>query len=109
MASHNHTIVRNVSGVDKFFGFLGERGTYLTAGADYAHPGNLFDRWMNDPIQFAALRYALEHVLLEVIQTPDNYYYDPTTTIVRRLGVDNGAVTITDPDYGSYSGAASTV
>lgn len=109
MASYNHTIVRNVSGVRKFFSFLGANGLELASGADYAHPGDLFDRWKDDTIQFNALRYALANGLLEIIKTPDVYMHDTSTDIVRRLRVTGGSVTAVDPDYGSYSGSQSTV
>lgn len=109
MPAHNHTIVRNVSGVQKFFSFLGANGVDLADGEDYAHPGDLFSRWMNDTLQTAALRYALDNNLLEILASPDVYLFDETAGRVRRIIVDDGDVLADDPDYGSYTGDAPDV
>lgn len=104
-----YTIVRNTSGKTMYFSFLGERGMTLASGADAKVPGDLWMLWARNTTEFNAFKSALDNNRLEVLKTPAIIRYDATTTIYRDLSVVNGTVTAVDPDYGSYSGAATTV
>lgn len=102
----NYTIVRNTSGVRRFFSFLGGNGAFLDAGEDARIPGDLFTRWQNDTIQTSALRRALTDGALEILKTPDVFVFDATDGQVYRLGSAAGSPVSVDPEYGSYAGSA---
>lgn len=102
----NQTTLRNISGVTKYFDFIGEHGKTLTAGEDVDVNGNVWESWRYDTIRTAALLYALNNNLIEIIRTPIVLGFDPTLTAVRKLGFDNGDPTSEVPDYGSYTGSA---
>jgi len=102
----NVTTVRNTSGSTMFFSFLGKNGASLASGADKDIPGSLWDMWADDTIQTAALKYALDNNLIEILRTPAVLAYDDTDGVVYALGFDNGSPVAVDPDYGSYSGSA---
>ena len=101
------TTLRNVSGGTKFFDFVGEHGATLTNGQDVDIPGDIFTVTAAAK-KTRSLKYALENGLIEIVKSPDIFFHDATTTIVRRIYVDNGSVLVRDPDYGSYSGTAPT-
>jgi len=103
----NQTIIRNVSGGTKHFSFAGPNGATLADGEDMAINGNLWAQFINDPIQTNAIRYALENGIMEIIKTPDVFVQDTVTHSVYRLGATSGSPVVLNPDYGSYSGAAS--
>jgi hypothetical protein len=97
------TVIRNVSGVRKYFAFLGPNGTTLAANEDVAITGDVWDLWAKDTIQTKALKYALEHGLIQILQTPVTMRYDDTAHNIKNLDVDNGNAVASDPDWGSYS------
>ena len=98
------SIVRNVSGVEMYFDFLGPRGATLASGDDLAVPGDILTMWFRNPQKQAALEYALVNNKIEILKTPDVFAYDETDSQVYVLGFDNGAPVAVDPDYGSYAG-----
>lgn len=100
----NQTLVRNTSGREQFFSFLGEHGATLADGADCAINGGLWDRYMNDSIQSGAIRTALANGTLEILKTPDLLVNDTVTFQVYKIGATNGTLAALSPDYGSYSG-----
>lgn len=101
------TIVRNTSGQsNKYFDFVGLHGATMAAGEDVLVPGNIFELWARNPMKLAAINYALQNGLIEILKTPDLIVYDDTANVVKRITVDGGTVIDEDPDYGSYSGAA---
>lgn len=100
------TIVRNISGSQMYFDFLGIHGATLDDGADVAIPGDLFSMWYRNPQKKASLDYALENDLLVVLVTPAVIRHDATLGQAIGIGVDNGSVIDTGPDYGSYIGDA---
>lgn len=102
----NVTTVRNTSGSTMFFSFLGKNGATLANGADMDVPGSLWDMWVTDTIQTAALDYALNNNLIKILRTPAVMGYDSVASKVYALGFSNNAPVAVDPDYGSYSGSA---
>ena len=101
-----YTIVRNTCGSTRYFDFIGQRGAKLDDGADAKVPGNLFDLWAKDARKIAAIKYALENGVCQIIKTPDVYVCDTTAGMVKVLGSDNSTPVSLNPDTGSYSGAA---
>lgn len=102
----NQTTLRNISGVRKYFDFIGERGTTLDDAEDVHINGNIWSMWTADTIRTAALMYAVTNNLIEVIETPIVLGFDPTLGAVRKLGFDDTDVESQVPDYGSYTGSA---
>jgi len=102
----NQTTLRNISGVTKFFDFIGEHGTTLENGDNANIAGNIWSMWPNDTLKQASLLYAINNNLIEVIRTPIVVGFDETLGGVRKLIFDNSDVESGPPDYGSYSGTA---
>lgn len=102
----NQTTLRNISGVTKYFDFIGERGTTLTSGQDVNINGNIWSMFENDTIKMAAMLYAINNNLIEVIRTPIVLGYDVSLTAVRKLSFASGDVASANPEYGSYTGSA---
>lgn len=100
------SIARNVSGKTMYFAFLGTNGVELANGADAVLTGNIFQRYANDPVMTAAINYALDNNLLEIIKSPDVFGYDVSLSQARKLAFASGDVSSAFPDYGSYTGPA---
>ena len=97
------TTVVNTSGERKYFDFLPVAGLYLEAGQEFTHPGSLTD-WIRrkgcGPArekQIVSLKYALDNGWLEVKKGPAPILFDMALDKSSKLGVDNGAVTVSDP------------
>lgn len=106
MSRSYQTIVRNTSGVEMFFAFLGPRGATLAAGVDVAINGDLWTMHAKNRQMLEALDYALTNGKLEILQSPAHLIQDTSNGIVRRVKVTGGTLGVLDPDYGSYSGSA---
>lgn len=102
----NQTTLRNISGVTKFFDFTSEHGNTLAANEDINIPGNIWTMWMNDSIKQAALLYAINNNLIEVLRTPATVGFDTSLSGPRVLVFASGDVASAFPAYGSYSGSA---
>ena len=102
------TIVRNTSGVEMHFSFLGANGATLASGADYAVNGDLWTMHAKNKLKVEAIDYALTNGLLEVLKSPEHVIQDTSNGIVRRVKVTGGTLGVLDPDYGSYSGSAAS-
>ena len=104
------THVRNVSGVATRFSFLPEMAGRKTMAVNeqVAIPGDLlaFLSMPSNKRRLHAFQTALTSNKLEVIQSPSRMIYDATLTVVKTLGIDNGAVTINNPGYGAYTGGS---
>lgn len=101
-----YTIIRNTSGVEMFFAFIGENGTRLAAGADAKIAGDLFSMWGRSPQMVAAIKSSLEAGYVEILQTPALLVYDTGSGDVRSIRSLGGTVVAVGPEYGSYSGSA---
>ena len=85
-AADLYTIVKNTSGVEKFFGYLGEHGTTLAANATLAIFGNLQESLRGNPRKIAGLEYDLQNGAglptaagaLTIISTPRPIVHDDT-------------------------------
>lgn len=102
-----NTTVRNVSGHALYFGFLGPRGKSLEDGEEYSVLGG-FDALLNrnDQRTRDLFKAAIEAGVLDVIETPHPHFLDHTTHLVKQIDVDNGAVVVHDPCWGTFSSAA---
>lgn len=98
-----HTIVKNTSGTEKTFGFLGPRGKRLTAGQSFTVPGDLVATLgaMTSQRRFNALKAALKRGTLAIVSSPAVFLYDDTSDKTRTLAVDNGVLGTVDPCYDS--------
>lgn len=103
------TVVRNISGATRFFGYIGPRGTEIANGADVEVPGNLFDLLAKDKRVWDAFIGDLTNNRLEVLATPTIIAHDGTANIVRELTIDNGSVVVSHLSYGSYYGSAPNI
>ncbi len=99
------TKVRNISGEEKYFSFLPPHGVTLAAGEERTFRGDLGTllAGRSRKGKYEAFIHAQEEELLALVSTPSQHYYDPTLAQTVVLEVDNGAVTIIDPEAGPYS------
>jgi hypothetical protein len=98
---------RNVSGVTKFFGFLGYRGATLAPSGGYSAFGDPFDWLFGHGKTRAknALEYALNNSLIELTHTPQPVLHDASTASSKLLNLNSGTLGVIDPDWGAYSGS----
>ena len=93
--------VKNTSGVDKFFGFLPPHGKRLAADeeinifGDVKEAVNRGDRFGNRSMK--SLQDSLDRGDLEIVNTPMPIAYDETLANSKVVGIDNGALSLTDP------------
>lgn len=101
-----YTTVRNESGSERVFGFLGPHGKRLKIAQQYTERGNLLDRIAKNSRKWKALEAALDRGDLVIVSTPQSLYYDATTHQTKALQVVNGVVGITAPCWGTYTSLA---
>lgn len=102
------TVVRNISGATRFFGYLPPFGVTLADRDDVEVKGDLL-ALLSAPNKKTELDAYLADIAADrivVVQSPTPSYYDATTTRVRELTIANGVVTVSDPEAGSYGGPA---
>ncbi len=108
-----YTTVRNISGVEKTFGFLGKHSKRLEAGEQYTVPGNIIDQLAKEPRKFNAMERAVAGFTdqagndvdptLAIVSTPAVHLYDDTADDTKVLTLDNGTLGKSDPCWGAYS------
>jgi hypothetical protein len=107
------TVVRNISGAPRYFGFLGPRGTELDDNEEFAVLGSLPDsvargsfgdrggaHW-TDALLTALGDNADGDQSLEVVSTPAVTLYDATAGEIKQLLLDNETLGTTDPCWTS--------
>ncbi len=106
-----YTTVKNVSGVEKAFGFLGARGMRLAAGEMATIPGDLVSalggggKWSQR--KFKALERALDTLsFLSIISTPAVHLYDPIEDRTRVVAFVGGQLGVVDPCWLSSGSSA---
>jgi len=108
------TTVKNVSGVERQFGFLGPRGKRLAADETFTIPGDLVSylgggggangSYKQRP--FKALERALDvNGSLEIVNSPAVHLYDPIQDRTRQLALVGGQLGVVDPCW--YSSGSS--
>jgi hypothetical protein len=105
-----YTTVKNVSGVERVFGFLGARGMRLAAGEVVTVPGNLITALGNGGVgsqrKFRALERALDtNSSLEIESTPGVHLYDAADDTTHILALQNAVLGTVDPCWYSSSSA----
>ena len=98
-----HTIVKNTSGTERTFGFLGPRGKRLTSGQSFAVPGDLVATLgaMVSKRRFNALKASLKRGTLTIVSSPGAFLYDEGSDRTRVLAVNSGELGTVDPCYDS--------
>jgi hypothetical protein len=94
-----YTTVKNVSGAEAVFGFLGLHGKRLADNATFTVPGDLVAKLggQRSQRQFKALEKALEDGTLVIINSPAVYITDTDDNSIDQVTVDAGAVETTSP------------
>jgi hypothetical protein len=103
------TTVRNTSGVEMAFGFLGTHGKRLLAGAQFTVPGNLIDRIARNRRKFNALERAVQLGLLVIVKTPAVHLWDAVRDDTKVLTLKNNALGFADPCWGRFSSVGGVV
>jgi hypothetical protein len=98
-----YTVVENMTGVEKVFGYLGPRGMRLGVGEVVAIPGDLRATLGAKTSQrkFNALRDALNSGKLRIRNTPAPILWDSVDDTPKSLAVSGGALGLVDPTYNS--------
>jgi hypothetical protein len=99
------TVVRNMTGREAFFGFLGPRGKRLAAGEEFEIDGDPRQAFagVTQGRKRRALLAALDAGNLVIVRTPSPLFYDETLDVTKKLKVDNNTVSAADPSWGAYS------
>lgn len=94
-----YTTVKNVSGAEAVFGFLGLHGKRLADNATFTVPGDLVAKLGNQRSQrqFKALEKALEQGDLVIVNSPAVYITDTDDNSIDQVTVNDGAVETTSP------------
>jgi hypothetical protein len=95
-----YTTVKNVSGAEAVFGFLGLHGKRLANNATFTVPGDLVAKLGNQRSQrqFKALEKALEDGDLVIVNSPAVYITDTDDNSIDQVTVNDGAVETISPD-----------
>jgi hypothetical protein len=100
------TKVRNTSGGELFFGFLGPHGVSLTDDEYYSFVGDLKSLVAGNARKEKALNNALDTDQLVIITDPLPVHLDDTTKNVRHVVPDNDLFGVAHPDWGEYDTVA---
>lgn len=97
-----YTTVKNTSGAEATFGFLGAHGKRLANNATYTVPGDLVAKLGNGgrgtQRAFKALEKALEAGDLVIVNSPAVYLTDVDDGSIDQVQVNDGAVETTTPE-----------
>lgn len=96
------TVVENLTGKSKVFGFIGKR---LEAGEVYAVRGDLVASLgaKASPRDFEAMRRSTNRNSLQIHNRPMPILWDPTALKPVGLAVEGGLLGTVDPSYASES------
>jgi hypothetical protein len=102
------TVLRNTTAVYKTLTLpIPPYTVRLGPGADFEYKGDLFAVLaVKNPRYLASLQEAIAAGTWVVVQTPVIHRYDAGTTRVREINISGDALSLTDPDAGSYGGPA---
>jgi hypothetical protein len=94
-----YTTVKNVSGAEAVFGFLGLHGKRLADNATFTVPGDLVAKLggQRSQRQFKALEKALEDGTLVILNSPAVYITDTDDNSIDQVTVNDGTVETTAP------------
>lgn len=100
-----YTVVENLTGGERVFGFLGARGMRLGAGEVVAIPGNLIAtlgakaHGGGRRRSFDAMERALKDDSLRINSTPAPVFWDPVDERPKSLAIKGGVLGTVDPTY----------
>lgn len=96
-----YTTVKNISGAEATFGFLGARGKRLANNATYTVPGDLVASLgkggRGGQRQFKALERALSDGNLTILSSPAVYITDTDDGSIDQVTVNDGVVETVSP------------
>lgn len=97
------TVVKNTSGKERPFGYLGTHGKRLSANESFSHPGDLVGKLGADKYQrkFKSLCGSLERGSLSIVSSPAVYLFDEEDDVTRQLALEGGALGTVDPLWDS--------
>jgi hypothetical protein len=110
-----YTTVKNISGFDRAFSFLGFHGKFLAAGAEYTEFGDLMQKLANSGVQNKARKQnGLMRALvtytrpdgrvvppqLHIKASPATILYDTTANVPKMVTLAGGVLGTADPCYG---------
>jgi hypothetical protein len=97
------TTVKNTSGVERVFGYLGVRGKRLAAGETFTVRGDLVSKLGNQTSarRFLGLKRSLERGSLQILKTPAVHLYDAVDDRVRVLALEGAELGTVDPCWDS--------
>jgi hypothetical protein len=107
-----YTTLQNISGKERVFGYLGERGKRLAVGEMVTIPGNLINqlggggKWSQR--RFKALERSLLAESIAIVNTPGVHVYDPINDVTRVLSQEGGVVGSVDPCWTKQSLSSSS-
>ena len=107
-----YTVVENLTGGERVFGFLGPRGMRLAAGEVVTIPGDLISS-LGLQVQeggrrrrFDALERAVKDGSIRINSRPAPVFWDPTNEKPVSLAVVGGILGTVDPTYASGDSAS---
>ena len=96
------TKVRNISGGELFFGFLGPHGVSLIDNEYYSFVGDLKTLVAGNSRKEKALNDALDGDLLRIVKDPLHIHHDAGNNEVKYSLATNGTIAVADLDSGAY-------
>jgi hypothetical protein len=97
-----YTTVKNTSGAEAVFGFLGTHGKRLADNETYTQPGDIVTKLgsKRSQRQFQALEKALTTGDLTIVKSPSVYLLSETGNVTKELAMNSSRVLgTTDPSW----------
>jgi hypothetical protein len=105
-ASSLFSTVKNLTGADHVFGYLGAHGKKLPAGGHYTQFGDIFDTIAPDHISKSTrgathFQNDLKNGVISLVSTPRTILKDSVDSAVKVLTLSGGALGTADASWGS--------
>jgi hypothetical protein len=99
-----YTVLKNVSGVQKTFSFLGVRGVTLLANEEYSFPGTILapPYGLYRSRDYLDYMRALSKGYLVVVSSPALFVKDTSTKQVKKVILTNSILGTADPSWGAF-------
>jgi hypothetical protein len=114
-AEELYTIVENISGGERVFGYLGPRGMRLAAAEVVSIPGDLIASLGAQSQQggrrrkFDALERSLKALSLRINSRPAPVLWDPVDEVPKSIAIVGGVLGVVDPMYNESSSSGALV
>jgi len=102
-----YTVVENLTGGERVFGYLGPRGQRLGAGEVVAVPGDLvaslggLHQQGGRRRKFDALNRSLKNESLRINSRPSPILFDSVDEVPKSIAIQGGVLGVVDPTYNS--------